>query len=170
MAVVIPSEYPLLRGLDLEISRSLPIRAGTIIELAEGAHYAYAYAGRRMALQLRRLPVTGVTTATLVSRSRFDFAANRDNRGLRIAYALTNVDLTVLIRDATDSSTLATYTDTTGGSVQVETIITGWATTGSEAVVIRVLAERSTTGAAEIRYLGAWEGEHTASTLAALAT
>ena len=170
MAVVVPAAYPYLRGLDVEISRSLPIRATTAIGLAEGAHYAYAYAGRRMGLQLRRLPVTGVTTATLVAKARFDFAVNRDDRGLRLAYALTNVDLTVLIRDATDTTTLATYTDATGGSVEVDTIITGWATTGSESVILRVLAERSTTGAASIVYLGAWEGEHNATTLAALAS
>lgn len=170
MAVSIPTDYPLLRGTDIEVARSLPIRAATVQSLVGAAHYAYAYAGRRTLLQLRRLPITGVTTATLVGKARADFAANRDDRGLRIAYALTNVDLTILIRDATDSTTLATYTDTTGGSVEVETIITGWSTTGSEAVILRVLAERHTTGDASIAYLGAWEGEHSAATLSALAS
>lgn len=170
MAVVVPSTYPLLRGLDLEISRSLPIRATTAVDLAEGAQYAYAYAGRRMAAQLRRIPVTGVTSYVVVYKGRFDFAGNRDDRGLRLVARLSNVDLEVQVRDALDGSALATYTETTGGSVSVDTLISGWATLGSESVLVRVRAQRHTTGDAQIIYLGAWEGEHSAATLSALAS
>lgn len=162
MTITVPSSHVALVGLDDTIQRAQPIRASAISNLAQNAHYAYAEAGRRTVLNVRDIDITGLTSYTVVIKTRFDFAAQRELTTLDVSYKITNADVLITIRNAADGADVQTL-NVTGTTTSTGTIAAPGA--GNSGVVIKVEVQRLIAGAASLDLLRIWEGSHTNSTL-----
>lgn len=163
MSIIVPVQFEALVGREATIARGGAIRASTASALAQKAHYAYAVGALRTAVRLRGVDLTGVTSYVTIAKVRFDFAAQRELVGFRVAYDITNADVKITIRNAADSGDLVTPAAYTGTTRTNTTI--GAPGSGNSAVVIKIEARRNSAAAASLNRLRIWEREHNASTL-----
>lgn len=152
MAVTVPTAYAFQQG-NRDIVAGEAILAPDVALIRDNTHHHYAALALRpmAAAYWRRALETSSTSAVTLVELPLRFNTNRRPAGLRVMFYRTGTcSLTILLRDANDTTTLASFGPSAGGVGASYVDLTSGIT--QDDCLLRVQASVSS-GAAGLRYL-----------------